>query len=303
MKICGHTLATPNMSLENAMRLFQKLQLDGAEVIWQNDYLSGLPEDADEQTIKEVRTLSEELELPVVCLTPYMTGINSLDDGERDRDIVRFERCIRTAEELDCRLIRVYAGSYLPGEEDKQVQKWQRLVESLDFLSSKAEAAGVILCVENHFNTMTVTAADTTALMKTVNSPGLGVLYDQVNLDFTYSEDYRAAIDLQKSWIRHVHVKDMVFIARDKVFKASSVAKVEDNEDRAVRSRVVGEGITDWPNILSYLVAACAYRGYLSLEYEYRWHPNDLLKPEEGLSRSANYLRDVLATMEKKDAE
>lgn len=299
MKICGHTLGTSNMFLSSALRLFRAVGLDGAEIIWQNDYPSAIPEDASEQMIREVRTLARDLNLRIVCLTPYMTGINSLDDTEREKDIARFERCIQVAEQLDCLFIRVYAGSYLPGEETLREVKWQRLVEAMRFLGGEAETAGVTLCVENHFNTMTVTAAETAALMEAVNAPGVGILYDQVNLDFTHSESYREAIDLQKPWIRHVHVKDMVFVDRDKPFKAASVAKVEDGEDRAVRSRVVGEGIMDWPAILSYLLESSNYAGYLSLEYEYRWHPNDLLVPEEGFERSAKYLRQVLANLEK----
>ncbi|OJX48142.1 MAG: hypothetical protein BGO78_12775 [Chloroflexi bacterium 44-23] len=299
MKVSGHTLGTPNMFLSNALRLFRAAGLDGAEIIWQNDYPSGISESASDQSVKEVRTLATTLGLEICCLTPYMTNINSLDDQERDRDIERFKRCILTAEQLGSQCIRVYAGSYMPGEENIREQKWVRLVESLQFLGEIGARTGVTLCVENHFNTMTVSALETASLMKEVDSPGVGILYDQANLVFTYNEDFPEAIELQKEWIKHVHVKDLIFTKKEKVFKAGSVARVDDDENRAVQSRVVGTGVLDWPNILADLKNRCEYSGYLSVEYEYRWHPNDLPKPEDGFKQSNDYLETILVGLQK----
>jgi sugar phosphate isomerase/epimerase len=285
-------MGTPAMTVPQALHLFSDLGLDAAEIVWQDDYLSAIPEAASDDDLREVRSLATDLGLEISCLTPYMTAINSLDEAERARDMARFERCIQAAEILSCPNIRVYGGRYLPGDEGRE-EKWARLVESLQILGPRAAQSGVTLCVENHFNTMTVTAADTAALMRAVDAPGVGVLYDQVNLAFTHNEPYEQAIPLQRPWIRYVHVKDLVFINPDLPFNAADVARVVP-EERTVRSRVVGEGIMDWPAILADLRAG-GYDGYLSMEYEYRWHPQDLPPPEEGFRRGAEYLRSVLA--------
>lgn len=300
MKIAGHTLGTPGMSLENALRLFKASGLEAAEIIWQDDYPAAIPEMANEADLRQINGLAHEIELEIACLTPYMTAINSLEEVERERDIQRFTRCIKAARQLDCRYIRVYAGSFMVGEDAERAEKWQRLVEALKNLGNLAEQSGVILCVENHFNTMAITAAETVALMEAVSSPGVGILYDQANLTFTYGESYQEAIDLQKPWISHVHVKDLIFTEPGKAFVAGSVARVE-KEARAVRSRVVGEGIMDWPAILTYLVTAGSYDGFLSLEYEYRWHPDDLPEPEQGFRRGAEHIRGILRKTEKKE--
>jgi len=293
MKLSGHTLGTPNLSVEQSLRLFQAADMDAAEIIWQNDYSAAIPETASESDIAQVQRLAQELRLRIACLTPYITGINSLDDHERECALERFLRCIRTAEQLNCHRVRVYAGSYLEGEENIRVAKWARLVESLKQLGPIAHQAGVILCVENHFNTMTMTAADTAALMQAVDSPGVGILYDQANLTFTHSEPFHAAIDLQKLWIRHVHVKDLIFTDPNKKFSASVIAKVKP-EERTVRSRVIGEGILDWLGILGGL-KSIGYNDYLSFEYEYRWHPQDLPEPAVGFRKSAQVVRKMLA--------
>lgn len=292
MQLAGHTMGTPAMTVPQALHLFSDLGLDAAEIVWQDDYLSAIPEAASDDDLREVRALASDLGLDISCLTPYMTAINSLDAAERARDMARFERCIQAAEMLSCPNIRVYGGRYLPGDQGRE-EKWTRLVESLQILGPRAALSEVTLCVENHFNTMTVTAADTAALMRAVDAPGVGVLYDQVNLAFTHNEPYEQAIPLQRPWIRYVHVKDLVFINPDLPFNAADVARVVP-EERTVRSRVVGEGIMDWPAILADLRAG-GYDGYLSMEYEYRWHPQDLPPPEEGFRRGSEYLRRVLA--------
>lgn len=292
MKISGHTLGTPGMTLQEALSLFRRVGLDAAEIIWQDEYPAAIPENASDSQIAHVKQLADENGLDIDCLTPYMTDINSLDDALREREITRFKKCIQAAHILKCPNIRVYAGRWIAGDGEKEA-KYEKLVLSLQEIGAYAQQGGVTLCVENHFNTMTVSAKETADLVSHVNSPGVAVLYDQANLTFTHNELYQEAIDLQKGKIRHVHVKDLLFVDAGKPFQASAVAQVS-REERSVRSRVVSEGILDWYAILSYLVHSAEYRGSLSLEYEYRWHPYDLPEPETGFRNGANAIRRFL---------
>lgn len=291
MRLAGHTMGTPALAVEDAFRLFAKLGYDGVEIVWQDGYRSAVPEQADGTELRALRRNAEDLGLEICCLTPYMTGIGSLDDADRAAQISRFERCIAATAELGSERIRVYAGAITPGDPDR-VRKRERVVDALQRLGRVAAASGVVLCVENHFNTFALTAAETVDLMRAVDSPGVGILYDQANLTFTHGEPWTQALPLQRDWIRHVQVKDLVFIDPDAPFVASKVEQVSESE-RTVRSRVVGEGILDWPAIISALAAA-GYDGYLSVEYEYRWHPADLPEPEIGFRRSIEVLRPLV---------
>lgn len=294
--IAGHTMGTPGMSVPDALRLFKEAGLDAAEIVWQDGYECGLPEGDGQRTLSAVEQASRHLGIEVCALTPYMTAINSLDEGERQRDLARFRTCIADAARLGAGRIRVYAGSFLEGEDELRARKWSLLIASLRELAPEAARRGVILVVENHFNTMTMSAADTAKLMRELGDlPGVGILYDQANLTFTHCEPHPEAIALQAPWIRHVHVKDLVFTDPGAPFRASAVNRVDAGE-RTVRSRVLGEGVLDWAGILAALRSA-GYAGTLSLEYEYRWHPQDLPDPREGFRRSAERLRRLLHEM------
>ena len=116
-------------------------------------------------------------------------------------------------------------------------------------LGEKAHARGVTLVVENHFNTMTLTARQSADLIREVDSPGIRILYDQANLTFTGGEAYQEAVALQSGLIGHMHVKDLVFHEGNIAFTASDVSHPDESE-RNVYTRIVGEGILPWPEIL-----------------------------------------------------
>jgi L-ribulose-5-phosphate 3-epimerase len=283
--LLGHTLGTPDLTLADAFELFAACGLDGAEVIWQNGYLSAIPEDDDGAAAKAARDHARQLGLRIGCLTPYITELNSLDEEVRQRDIRRLDAAIWVAAEIEAPRLRVYGGTLLAGEPAEDVPlKWSRLVDSLGQLGDTAVKRGVVLCIENHFSTMTVSAADTARLMAEVDSPGVGVLYDQANLTFTHREPFGEAIALQAPWIRHVHVKDLEFIHPDRTLSTGAVASIA-KADKVHRSRIIGDGILDWRAIVDGL-RATGYDGSYTLEYEYRWNPEDLPEPAIGFAES-----------------
>ncbi|WP_405658350.1 sugar phosphate isomerase/epimerase [Streptomyces sp. NBC_01166] len=287
MRLAGHTLGTPQQTVLEALALFAAAGLDAAEVIYQDDYRSGLPL-GDRRSAEEARRASSDLGVPIIGLTPYTTGINALDESQWRTAIDEFRGAIEIAQLVGADRLRVYAGSWHPGDQD-HAARWDRLVAALRTLGPEASDAGVCLCVENHFGTMTQSAADTARLVREVDSDAVRVLYDQANLTFTHDEPYEKALHVQGDLIGHVHVKDLVFSDPDAPFQASETARVAASE-RAVRSRVVGDGIVPWSDIISSLFTL-GYDDVLSLEYEYRWHPQDLPEPMVGFKRSAAALR------------
>jgi L-ribulose-5-phosphate 3-epimerase len=291
MIIAGHTLGTPGRNLTEALRLFRAAGLDAAEVIYQDDYSAAI-NPSDPAAAQRAATVADAEGVPIIGLTPYTTSINSLDAASWQQGVDDFRGCLQAAHTVGATRVRVYAGAWHPGDTDHD-EKWEQLRRALTMLAPEAADAGVVLCVENHFGTMTQTAADTARLVSEVGSPAVRVLYDQANLTFTHDETWQEAFAVQGDLVGHVHVKDLVFKDPDAPFRASDTARVK-AEERAVRSRVIGTGVVPWPEILEELVR----RGYddaLSLEYEYRWHPQDLPDPAIGFKESATVLRSMLA--------
>jgi L-ribulose-5-phosphate 3-epimerase len=291
--LLGHTLGTPGLSPTEALDLFARAGLDGAEIIWQNGYKSAIPEDDDGTVREAVKRSAKALGLRIGALTPYMTDLNSLDEGVRRGDIARFRAAIDVASDLECPRMRVYGGKLVETTPVDEIgPRRARLVESLVEIGEYAHRHGVVLCVENHFSTMTVSAAETVAIVSEVGSPGVGILYDQANLAFTHREDFPEAIALQEKWIRHVHVKDLEFIDAGRLLSTSDVASI-DKSKRVHMSRMIGEGILDWAPIIERLKSS-GYDGSYSLEYEYRWNPEDLPEPGTGIPESARRLRALV---------
>jgi sugar phosphate isomerase/epimerase len=290
MRLAGHTLGTPEQTVPEALALFAAAGLDAAEVIYQDDYRSGLPL-RDRRSAELARRASDDTGIPIVGMTPYTTGINALDEGEWRTAVDEFRGAIEIAQIVGADRLRVYAGSWHPGDQDHAAH-WGRLVTALRTLAPEASAAGVRLCVENHFGTMTQSAAETARLVREVGHDAVRVLYDQANLTFAHDEPYQEALRIQGDLVGHVHVKDLVFTDPDAPFRATETARVAASE-RTVRSRVVGDGVVPWTDILSSL-ATLGYDDVLSLEYEYRWHPADLPEPAVGFARSAAVLRGIL---------
>ncbi len=289
MRIAGHTLGTPEQTVPEALALFAAAGLDAAEVIYQDGYRSGLPL-RDRRSAQEARRASEDLGIPIVGMTPYTTGINALG-ADWQTAVDEFRGAIEIAQLLGADRLRVYAGSWQPGQQNPAAH-WDQLVTALRTLAPEAADAGIRLCVENHFGTMTQSAAETAQLVREVDHSAVRVLYDQANLTFTHDEPYAEALRIQGDLVGHVHVKDLVFTDPEAPFQASETARVAASE-RAVRSRVVGDGIVPWEEILSSL-SALGYDDVLTLEYEYRWHPQDLPDPAVGFARSAATLRAYL---------
>lgn len=294
MRLAGHTLGTPEQTVTEAIELFATAGLDAAEVIYQDDYRSGLPL-RDRRAAEEAKRASDALGVPIIGLTPYTTGINALDQSAWQSAVDEFRGAIEVAQIVGADRLRVYAGSWHSGDRDHQAH-WARLVEALRALAPEASQAGVRLCVENHFGTMTQSASETARLVLEVDHDAVRVLYDQANLTFTHDEPFEEALRIQGDLVGHVHVKDLVFTDPDAPFQASETARVAASE-RAVRSRVVGDGVVPWTAILTAL-ATLGYDDVLSLEYEYRWHPQDLPDPATGFARSAAAIRSILAEVE-----
>lgn len=292
MKIAGHTMGTPEYTVAEAIKLFHKIGIEGAEVVVQDGYRSGISCACGREELSSVKKAAEENHVAISCLTPYNSYFNDLNDDIRAAEIKGIRKVIDACAYLGARFIRIYGGNLQAGDTARLEERRGRLVESMRCLGDQAAEKDVTLVVENHFNTMAVSAKETADLIGEIDHPAVRILYDQANLSFTGNEAYEDAIALQQQYVAYMHIKDLVF--KKNVLFASSAVSHPDESERNVRTRIVGEGVMPWPEILA-LVKEHGYDGWLSLEYERRWHPDDIPDASIGMKKSADYLKKVLA--------
>lgn len=291
MKIAGHTMGTPEYTVTEAIKLFHDIGIDGAEIVVQDGYHSGISTACTMEELEAVKKCAEENHIDICCLTPYNSYFNDLDDGKRNAEIEGICKVIDACKYLGAHYIRIYGGNLQAGDTDHLAERRAKLVESMRCLGDKAAEKDVTLVIENHFNTMCVSAKDSASIIKEINHPNVRILYDQANLSFTENEGYEEAIAIQQDYVAYMHVKDLVF-KEGVSFTSDEVSHPEESK-RNVYTRIVGEGVIEWPKILK-LVKEHGYDGWLSMEYERRWHPDDIPDASIGMKKSADYIKSIM---------
>ena len=291
MKIAGHTMGTPEYTVTEAIQLFHDIGIDGAEIVVQDGYRSGLSRALTKEELDPVKETAAKYDIEISALTPYNSYFNDLDDAKRAQEIEDIEKVIDACQYLGAHYIRIYGGNLQAGDNYRIPERRQRLVEAMRLLGEKAAAKDVTLVIENHFNTMCVSAKESADMIEEINHPNVRILYDQANLSFTGKEDYQTAIAIQQQYVAYMHVKDLVF--KEGVEFTSDEVSHPDESKRNVYTRIVGEGVVPWPEILA-SVKEHGYDGWLSMEYERRWHPDDIPDASIGMKKGAEYLRKLI---------
>jgi inosose dehydratase len=96
--------------------------------------------------------------------------------------------------------------------------EWNLLCEGLNKLGKLAAEKNMILTYHHHMGTGVQTAAEIDRLMENTDSALVGLLYDTGHLVFS-GDDHLAVLNKWAGRIRHVHLKDMRRVLREKALK------------------------------------------------------------------------------------
>lgn len=174
-----------------------------------------------------------------------------LEDGKRFIDL---------AEQLDCPNVRVFPNNF-PKEQSK-AESMELIKAGLLELAEHAKGSRVSVLMETHGDLVYVD--DLEAIMKQVNHPKLGLIWDISNMWTITGESPSLVYPRIKKHIRHVHVKDAV------------------KEGGKLRYTFLGKGEVPVFEAID-LLANDNYRGYYSFEWEKLWHP-EIAEPELALA-------------------
>jgi sugar phosphate isomerase/epimerase len=211
--------------------------------------------------------------LAAALVTTYVRGIDSLDPARHRAAADDLTAAVDAAAALGAPGVRVLAGRTA---EPQLEARTDRFLDGLRRVAAYAQPAGVRLAIETKGWSMAHDVRSSLQLVQASGAAHAGLLYDPANLVMD-GHDPLDGLDDPGLSLFHVHVKDL-----------------QRTPDGGCEPTALGRGVVPWRRIVARL-HDLVFEGFLSLEYERRWHPRRLPPAEVGLAEELTVLRDLLA--------
>jgi sugar phosphate isomerase/epimerase len=204
--------------------------------------------------------------LPMFCHSPDFT---QRDAAARAREIERTRDAFRATAELGGGFCRVLSGQNRPGLNEHEALHW--VLDALWSLEPHAKAAGVVMCLENHYKDgfwsypeFAQSHERYLAILDAVDSPWLKAQYDPSNA-IVAGEDQYALLERVLPRVATVH-------ASDRYLEGGSIEDLrrldrdpQHGYARALVHGVIGQGLNDYDRIFGTL-ARGGFDGWISIE-------------------------------------
>ena len=196
----------------------------------------------------------------------------NLTGTEQTRQIEELRRWIDRANVLDVPVVRIFGGPDEPGSSEGDATA--RVADALAEVAPEAAQAGVTVALETHdaFSS----ARRVVEVLDRVPAPGVGALWDSHH-PYGVGESADEVARLLAGRLVHVHVKD-----------------ARRTPDGGWDLVLLGEGDVPVAEQLRVLDRV-GYDGYVSVEWEKRWHP-EIAEPEIALPQHIAQLRQWMGT-------
>ncbi|MBS7607068.1 MAG: sugar phosphate isomerase/epimerase family protein [Candidatus Bathyarchaeia archaeon] len=270
MKLSFSTLGCPNWDLH-------KIISSAAEMGFHAIELRGLLEDLDisrrpefTSHLKETKSMLLKYGISVSAIS-ISARFAVVDPAERREQFDEARRNMALAAELDAPVVRIYGGRIPKGYTLDAIMPI--LIRNLQEIGDEANDYGVILALETHDDW--VDSRLCARLMREVNHPRIRVLWDLHHPYRIKGESPEETYANLAPYVVSIHVKDSIIDSQGKI-----------------KYVPLGEGNVPVKRMLELLLEG-GYRGYATLEWEKRWHP-DLLEPEIVFPQYVQKMREWL---------
>ena len=264
MHLSYSNLACPEWTFENSVEAVRTYGVDGLEIrLFDGDVvtpaLSVSSRRRGEQAIRHSGVKVAALDTSLTVTSP-----------DREKFLADLEVMAEIAEQWGAPLLRLFGGRLPPGPEPKRDNALRRAAALLVAAEPVAWAHGVRLAVETHDD---LSSARTLAQLLGYARGAAGAVYD-THHPHRMGEQPAEVLALLGHNVRHVHVKD--------------AARLPGKDEWQLV--MMGEGEVPVHEVLTLLMGA-HYDGWVSLEYERKWHP-ELGRPEVALRPQIALLRE-----------
>lgn len=246
MKLSFSSLGCPEWDLATIASAAREYGYDGVELRGAGrEHISPEFSKAERQ---QVKAMFADQGVEIVCLCAY-TRFAMPDADERRQNEADLLEFVDLATDVGAPYIRTFMGKFPDGLSDEVV--YDGAADSLNRVGQQIAGSGIMVLIETHDSTSAT--ARLKPLMERISAPAIGVLWDMAH-STREGEALDSAYDLLGPRIKHVHLKD------------------ERHENGQIVHCLPGDGIMP--------ISACrdlldsrGYDGYLSLEWERKWHP------------------------------
>lgn len=243
MKLCFSTLGCPDRSLEDILSLANEYHAEAIEIRGIGGTLNNTEIEAffSENQARTHQLFREKNVRPILLGTSCRFH---LSDKFEDA-IAEGISAIRIARAFDIPYIRVFGDRILS---DGQACI-DRVISGLQRLCRQDADVSVLLEVHGDFNTV---GALSPVLESMKNIKNFGLIWDIEHTHQSYGDNWSSFYRFARPYIKHVHIKDY-----SNTKKSLTLIGEGDVPIAPIVSRLNGDG----------------YDGYLSLEWEKKWHP------------------------------
>ncbi len=272
MKYAFSTLACPVWSVEHIAEAATRMGYDGVEL----RLLDGEVIDPVADRLKVIKATATCRDHGLeVCAFDTSCRFNHAEPAERTRQMAELRHWIRLAHDMQVPLLRVFGGpgqpERVPAPTDDEVNEW--VAASLCQVAPEAEQAFVTIALETHdaFSS----ARRVAEVLRAVDSAYVAALWDSHH-PYRVGETAQEVIEVLGKRIAHVHVKDALRVTPD----GSDWQLV-----------LLGAGEVPVREQLK-LLEQHGYSGYVSVEWEKKWHP-EIAQPEIALPQHIAWLKSM----------
>ena len=269
MKLTYTSLACPGWTIEEAVSAAARYGY--AAIEWRLADGAIIEPGASAEVRRRLREAPAAHGIEVACLDSSCQAVQA-GPKERAATIEAGQRMLDLAAEIGAPFLRVFGGA-IP-ENSTRASLLAPTVEVLQTLGSYGAERGVTVLLETH--DAWTNSADIQELLQAVTSPTFKILWD-THHTYRFGNAPSQTVAQLGNAIAYTHIKD-------------SRLNVSDPSDWTYC--LLGEGDVPLREICEALKQG-GYTGYLSLEWEKKWHP-EIAEPEIALPQAATYLHKLL---------
>ncbi len=269
MKLTYTSLACPGWSIEEAVSAAEKYGY--AAIEWRLADGAIIEPGASKEVRRRLREVPAAHGIEVACLDSSCQAVQATSEG-RVATIEAGQRMLDLAAEIGSPFLRVFGGA-LPTQTTR-ASLLGPTAEVLHALGSYGAERGVTVLLETH--DAWTNSEDVQALLQAVALPTFKVLWD-THHTYRFGETPSQTLAQLGAAIAYTHIKD---------------SRLNASDPSTWTYCLLGEGDVPLREICDTLQRG-GYTGYLSLEWEKKWHP-EIAEPEIALPQAVAYLRTLL---------